>query len=116
MRSFLGELKRRRVYRVALGYGIFASAMIQVGGTILPIFEAPQWVQQVFIVLTATGFPVALVFAWLYDVTAEGIKRTGDARGSHASSRRQLWIVTLAGTLIAALAVTGYWLWHPWRN
>lgn len=116
MRSFLGELKRRRVYRVALGYGLFASAMIQVGGTILPIFGAPQWTQQVFIVLIATGFPVSLVLAWLYDFTAEGIKRTGDSRGSHGSSRRQLWAVTIVGTLIAALALTGYWFWHPWRN
>lgn len=116
MRSFLGELRRRRVYRVALGYGLFASAMIQVGGTILPIFGAPQWAQQVFIVLIATGFPVSLVLAWLYDFTAEGIKRTGDTRGTHASSRRQLWAVTIVGTLIAAFALIGYWLWHPWRN
>src|SRR4051812_12871167 len=115
MRSFFGELKRRRVYRVALGYGIFASFMIQIGGTILPVFEAPQWAQQVFIVLIATGFPVALVLAWLYDFTTEGIKRTHDGRG-HPSSKRQLLIVTLAGTLIAAVAVCGYWIWHPWRN
>jgi len=116
MSSFFGELKRRRVYRVALGYGIFASFMIQVGGTILPVFEAPQWMQQVFIVLVATGFPVALVFAWLYDVTTEGIKRTSDGFDLHASSKRQLFIVILVGTLIAAVALYGYWLWHPWRN
>ena len=116
MKYLFEELKRRRVYRVAIGYGIFASAMIQVGGTILPIFEAPQWTQQVFIVLIATGFPVAIAFSWLYDVTAEGIKKTGPLRGFHGSSRLQLIVVTLVGALIAVLALAVYFFWHPWRN
>jgi serine/threonine-protein kinase len=116
MRSIFEELKRRRVYRVALGYGIFASAMIQVGGTILPIFSAPLWIQQVFIVLIAVGFPVSLVLAWIYDITAEGIRRTPNAQGLRVYRKRQLWLVGLTGTFIAALALTGYWFWHPWRN
>jgi len=116
MKSMLKELKRRRVYRVALAYGIFASAMIQVGGTILPIFHSPQWMQQVFIVLIAAGFPLSLVLGWLYDITAKGIRRTPNARGLRVYSKRQLWLVALAGTSIAALALAGYWFWHPWRN
>jgi TolB-like protein/Tfp pilus assembly protein PilF len=116
MRSFFSELKRRRVYRVALAYGIFASAMIQVGGTILPIFHAREWVQQIFVVLIATGFPFALVLAWIYDITAEGIQRTPNARGLRVYSKRQLWVVALVGTSIAAFALAGYWFWHPWRN
>jgi TolB-like protein/Tfp pilus assembly protein PilF len=116
MRSIFSELKRRRVYRVALFYGIFASAMIQVGGTILPIFQAPQWVQQVFIVLVAAGFPLSLVLGWIYDLTAEGIRRTPNARGLHVYNKRQLWLVAVAGTSIAALTLAGYWFWHPWRN
>ena len=116
MRSIFKELKRRRVYRVALVYGIFASAMIQVGGTILPIFQAPQWTQQVFIVLVAAGFPLALVLGWVYDITAQGIRRTSNAKGLRVYSKRQLWLVAVAGTSIAALALAGYWFWHPWRN
>jgi TolB-like protein/Flp pilus assembly protein TadD len=116
MRAFFHELKRRRVYRVALGYGIFASAMIQVGGTILPIFHAPGWGQQVFVVLIAIGFPFALVLGWLYDITAEGIQRTPNAKGLRVYSGRQLWLVVFAGTSIAALTLAGYWFWHPWRN
>ncbi|MEY2564086.1 MAG: hypothetical protein QOH88_2279 [Verrucomicrobiota bacterium] len=116
MRSVLKELKRRRVYRVAIGYGIFASAMIQVGGTILPIFRAPPWAQQVFIVLMAAGFPLSLVLAWIYDITAKGIRRTPNSRGSHVTHLRQLWLVGVAGTFIAAFALAGYWFWHPWRN
>src|SRR5256886_2762307 len=116
MMAFFHELKRRRVYRVALAYGIFASAMIQVGGTILPIFHAPEWGQQVFVVLIAIGFPFALVLGWLYDITAEGIQRTPNAKGLRVYSTRQLWLVALARTSIAALALVGYWVWHPWRN
>jgi TolB-like protein/Flp pilus assembly protein TadD len=116
MKSILGELKRRKVYRVALAYGIFASAMIQIGGTILPIFHAPQWTQQVFIVLIAAGFPLSLILAWVYDITAEGIQRTPNARGLRVYSRRQLWLVVLAGTVIAGVALAGYWFWHPWDN
>src|SRR6266576_2605689 len=116
MSKFFDELKRRRVYRVALAYGIFASAMIQVGGTILPIFHAREWIQQIFVVLIAIGFPFALVLGWVYDITAEGIRRTPNAKGLRVYSRRQLWLVGVAGTSIAALALTGYWFWHPWRN
>jgi hypothetical protein len=55
--SIFSELKRRRVFRVALAYGVIASALVQVGGTILPIFHAPDWSQQAFILLVAIGFP-----------------------------------------------------------
>ncbi len=115
MSSFFDELKRRRVYRVALGYGIFASGMIQIGGTILPIFGAPGWTQQVFIVLIAIGFPLSLVLGWLFDITAEGIRRTPNAKGLHVYSGRQLWLLGIAGTSIAAIAL-GVYFWHPWRN
>jgi len=115
-RSFFGELKRRRVYRVALGYGIAASATVQVGGTILPIFHAPEWVQQVFVVLISIGFPFALVLAWVFDITSSGVQRTPNIKGLRVSSRRQMWMLGLVGLLIAALALSGYWFWHPWRR
>lgn len=90
--------------------------MIQVGGTILPIFHARLWVQQLFVVLIATGFPFALVLGWLYDITGHGIQRTPSARGLRVYGKRQLWLVGFAGASVAALALAGYWAWHPWRN
>jgi TolB-like protein/Tfp pilus assembly protein PilF len=111
--SIFSELKRRRVYRVALAYGVIASALVQVGGTILPIFHAPDWSQQAFILLVAVGFPAALILAWLFDITSEGIQRTPDAA---PYTRRQLWLVAIAGTMLAAGAVAGYWAWHPWSS
>jgi TolB-like protein/Flp pilus assembly protein TadD len=116
MRSFLRELKQRRVYRVALAYGVIASGLVQIGGTILPIFDAPVWLQQVFIVLLAAGFPLALVFAWAFDITSSGIQRTPDVARLRAAHRRQVWSLAAAGTVIAALALSAYWFWHPWRN
>src|SRR6516165_1716631 len=109
--SIFSELKRRRVYRVALAYGVIASALVQVGGTTLPIFHAPDWSQQAFILLVAVGLPAALILAWLFDITSEGIQRTPDAA---PYTRRQLWLVAIAGTMLAAGAVAGYWAWHPW--
>ncbi|HEV3410299.1 MAG TPA: FlgO family outer membrane protein [Chthoniobacterales bacterium] len=116
MRSFAKELKRRRVYRVAIAYAVVASGLIQLGGTILPIFHARLWVQQLFIVLIVTGFPFALVLGWLYDITRTGIRRTPTAHGLRVYGRRQLWLVALVGTAIAALALAGYWWWQPWKK
>jgi serine/threonine-protein kinase len=116
MKSFFKELKRRRVYRVAIAYVVVASAMIQMGGTVLPIFNAPVWLQQVFIVLVATGFPFALVLGWVYDITRRGIRRTPTARGLRVYGHRQLWLVAVVGAAIAAVALAGYWKWQPWRN
>ena len=116
-RSFFEELKRRRVYRVALGYAIAASATVQVAGTVLPIFHVPEWVQQLFVVLIASGFPCALMLAWAFDITSEGIQRTSDVSGVRvSSSARQILALGIASTLIAALALTGYWFWHPWAR
>ena len=116
MRGFFRELKQRRVYRVALAYGVVASGLVQIGGTILPIFHAAEWVQQLFVVLIAIGFPFALVLAWAFDITSTGIQRTVNVSGLHVTSRRQVWVLALVGTAIAALALSGYWFWHPWRT
>ena len=116
MRGFFRELKDRRVYRVALAYGVVASGLVQIGGTILPIFAAPPWVQQVFVVLVAGGFPFALVLAWAFDITSSGIQRTPNISGLHVSHPRQVWTLAGVGTAIAALALGAYWFWHPWRD
>jgi len=90
---------------------------VQVAGTVLPIFHVPEWLQQIVVVLIAIGFPCALMLAWAFDVTSEGIQRTSDVGGVRISSSvRQIWALGIVGTLIAALALTGYWFWHPWAH
>ncbi len=100
---------------MALAYGVVASGLVQIGGTILPIFHAAEWVQQVFVVLIAVGFPFALVLAWAFDLTSSGIQRTANVSGLRVTSRRQVWVLALVGTAVAALALSGYWFWRPWQ-
>lgn len=116
MRGFFRELKDRRVYRVALAYGVAASGLVQIGGTILPIFGAAPWVQQVFVFLVAVGFPFALVLAWAFDITSSGIQRTPQRGGTQISHARQIRTLAGVGTGIAAIALCAYWFWHPWRD
>jgi len=115
MKTFFEELKNRRVYRVALGYAVAGSAVVQVAGTVLPIFHARDWVQQVFVALIAFGFPLALVLAWCFELEGGTIKRTcGDSRA--VASSRRVWILGGVGLLVSAFALAGYWFWHPWKT
>ena len=76
LRNFFGELKRRNVYKVAIAYAVIAWLLIQAGSIPFPTFEAPGWVMKVFVAIIAAGFPIALVLAWAFELTPEGIKRT----------------------------------------
>ena len=117
MNSFFRELKERKVYRVALGYGVVVWLVIQIASTVLPTFHVPEWVLQALTVMLALGFPVALVLAWAFDVTPSGVEKTSEGVGTVAArNRRNVWLLAAVGLLIAALAIGSYWLWHPWRN
>ena len=92
-RSFFSELKRRNVYKVAVPYAIVGWLLIQVATQVFPFLEIPNWVVRLVIALVAIGFPIALVIAWAFELTPEGIKRTEDANTSTARPRRKhAWI------------------------
>lgn len=74
MRSFLSELKRRNVFKVAITYAIVAWVLIQASAIILPTFDAPRWAIQTITFLILLGFPVAVVLAWAYDLTPDGLR------------------------------------------
>ncbi len=76
MSSFLTELKRRNVVRVAVVYSIVGWLLVEVASVILPTFKAPEWIMQVFTLLVILGFPLALIFAWAFEITPGGLKRT----------------------------------------
>lgn len=116
MRTFFRELRRRRVYRVAIGYVIGASATVQLIGTVLPMFHTDDWVQQILVVLIALGFPVALALGWVFDLRLGGLRKTTVAGEQLTVDHRRLWVVTGTGLLIAVIALAGYWLWHPWTR
>ena len=76
--SFFAELKRRNVFRVAIGYAITAWLLLQVVDLVLDNIHAPDWVMQVFMLALAIGFPLAIFLAWAFEVTPEGVKRESE--------------------------------------
>ena len=92
--SFFAELKRRNVYKVAVAYAVVGWVIAQIATQIFPFLEIPNWVVRLVIVLIAIGFPIALVIAWAFEATPEGIKRTEDVDPSAASraSKKHTWI------------------------
>ena len=103
--SFFAELKRRNVYKVAVAYAIVGWLLVQISTQVFPFLEIPTWVVRLVIVLVAAGFPIALVIAWAFELTPEGIKRTEDVdlAASARQPRKYTWIfVVIVG---AALSV-----------
>ena len=82
MGSLFEELKRRNVFKVAVAYAVMAFLLAQVAQLILPTFNAPQWVLQTLIFLLILGFPLALVLAWAFELTPDGIKADGVANSA----------------------------------
>src|SRR5436305_9098949 len=76
MSGFFEEVKRRKVYRVAVAYIIAAGGIIQLGSAAFPAWELPSWALRLVIVLLLIGFPIALILACAFDVTSQGIKST----------------------------------------
>jgi TolB-like protein/Flp pilus assembly protein TadD len=77
-RNFFSELQRRNVYKVAIAYGVVAWLVIQIATQTFPVFDIPNWIVRAVILLLLLGFPVALVFAWVFELTPEGLKRTDE--------------------------------------
>src|SRR5436190_7190496 len=101
--NFFAELKRRNVYKVAVAYIVGGWALSQGIAQVLPVFDVPNWAIRVVVLLIIVGFPIALVIAWAFEVTSEGIKRTEAADAAGLRSRGSTWIyVVLIG---AALSV-----------
>jgi TolB-like protein/Flp pilus assembly protein TadD len=100
--NFFAELKRRNVYKVAVAYAIVGWLLVQVATQVFPFLEIPNWVVRLVIALVAIGFPIALVIAWAFEATPEGIKRTEVADASHEHSRGKTWIyVVIIGAAVS---------------
>ena len=74
--SFLGEIKRRKVFRVAIVYAVVAWGLVEIVATVEAPLGLPDWIDTLVIVLVVVGFPLALVLSWAYDMTPAGIIRT----------------------------------------
>src|SRR5215470_1040443 len=106
--AFFSELKRRNVYKVAVAYAVVAWLLMQIASQIFPFFDIPNWVVRLVVILLIIGFPIALIIAWAFELTPQGIKRTEAADAAGQRSRGGAWIyVVLIG---AALSVDLFFL------
>ena len=104
MSGFFEEVKRRKVYRVAVAYVIAAGGIIQLGSAAFPAWELPNWSLRLVIVLLLVGFPIALILAWAFDVTAQGIRATPDVAVPRTHRRRNVIVLVATGLIVSAIA------------
>ena len=103
MSGFFEEVKRRKVYRVAVAYVIAAGGIIQLASAAFPAWELPNWALRLVIVLLLIGFPVALILAWAFDITSQGIKTT-PTLAPRPQLRRNVVMLVIAGVIVSAAA------------
>lgn len=111
--SFFAELKRRNVFKVGAAYVIVSWLLIQVVSIVVPSFKAPDWVMPICITLISIGFPLALILAWAYELTPEGIKPTesvdlSDSITHHTGRKLDFIIIGLMALAISFLVVDNY--------
>ena len=117
--SFFSELKRRNVYKVAVAYAVVGWLIVQIATQVFPFFEIPNWAVRLTVLAIVVGFPIALVIAWAFELTPEGLKRTEDvdAAAAKRQPRKHAWIFVV---IIAARAfdrIVFCWaLHHAQRN
>ncbi len=102
--NFFTELRRRNVYKVGVAYAVAGWALAQGFAQVFPVFDIPNWVIRLIVLLIIIGLPIALVLAWMFEITPQGIKRTeaADAMPMSAKRRKYIWIyVVVIGAVIS---------------
>src|SRR5690348_11543273 len=102
-------MKRRNVYKVAIAYGMVAWLLMQIASQIFPFFEIPNWAVRLVVLLLIIGFPIALIIAWAFEATPEGIKRTeaADAAGQRSRGGAWMYIVLIGAAFSIGLFFLG---------
>src|SRR5437773_7400417 len=103
-RSFFSELKRRRVYSVAVAYVVVAWLLIQVATQVFPFFSIPNWIVRLIVLLLIVGLPIAVACSWAFELTPEGIKREQEVDHSRSITRKTGRKLTALIVVVAAVA------------
>src|ERR1700726_4869722 len=95
--NFFAELKRRNVYKVAVAYIVAGWALSQGIAQVFPVFDIPNWAIRLIVLLIILGLPIAVVLAWMFELTPQGIKRTEDVdlATSVRQPRKHVWILVV---------------------
>ncbi|MFL6583635.1 MAG: tetratricopeptide repeat protein [Chthoniobacterales bacterium] len=107
-RNFFAELKRRNVYKVAVAYAVVAWLLIQIATATFPVLEIPNWATKLVIAVVAIAFPIALVLAWAFELTPQGIVRTDETVQTPGKHGRHVWIYVVL--IAAALSIGLFFL------
>src|SRR6202140_2532646 len=109
--NFFTELKRRNVYKVTVAYAVVSWLLIQIATQVFPFFEIPNWAVRLIVLAIVIGFPIALVIAWAFELTPEGLKRTEDvdlaAVARRPRHRAWIFVVIIAGAMSLGLFFLG---------
>src|SRR5437899_12573382 len=109
--NFFAELKRRNVYKVAVAYIVAGWALSQGIAQVFPVFDVPNWIIRFMVVLIIIGFPIALVLAWAFELTPQGVKRTEDvdlvAAAQQPKKRTWIFVVLIGVPCSNALVMLG---------
>src|SRR5213596_4326888 len=105
--NFFAELKRRRVYSVAVAYLVVTWLLIQVATQVFPFFNIPNWIVRLVVLLTIVGFPIAVVCAWAFEMTPDGIKLEGDVdrKITRKTGRKLTVFIVIIATVAAGVTV-----------
>ena len=116
--DLLAELRRRHVFRVMIGYGVFAFAVLQVTEPIMHGADLPNWVLKAVLVGLVLGFPLAVILAWIFDLTAQGVKRTPSSTDPQAPrfGRSRFLLPLAASAAVLAVAAAGAGAWYAWKR
>jgi TolB-like protein/Tfp pilus assembly protein PilF len=107
MNSLISELRRRNVLRVAAAYALVSWILIEAGSVLLPTFGAPEWFFRVYVVIVLSGFVLAMIIAWIFEVTPDGVRRERDIdRTSYRPPSRGKMNLTIIALLVVALGVS----------
>src|SRR5207237_4590142 len=109
--NFFAEVKRRNVYKVAVAYAVVSWLLCQVATRVFPFFEIANWAVRLVVLAIVIGFPIALVIAWAFELTPEGLKRTEDvdlaAAARRPHHRAWIFVVIIAGAMSLGLFFLG---------
>jgi TolB-like protein/thioredoxin-like negative regulator of GroEL len=115
--SFFDELKRRNVIRVGIAYIVTSWALVEVSSVLFPTFDAPEWAMRAVVLLLVTGLPIALLVAWMFEITPEGIRKedgadtTDEALFKARTARKaDLAIIVVLGLIVTYFVVEKIWL------